>query len=38
MNRYESDEDRAHYIKLQSYIPDMFGESVEPTGTMPQMS
>jgi hypothetical protein len=30
LNRYESGEDRAHYIKMQNYALDMFGEVVEP--------
>lgn len=30
LNRYESGKDRAHYIKLQNYCLDMFGEIVEP--------
>lgn len=30
LNRYESGKDRAHYIKLQNYAMDMFGEVVEP--------
>jgi hypothetical protein len=30
LNRYESSQDRAHYIKLQNYCLDMFGEIVEP--------
>lgn len=29
-NRYESGKDRAHYIKLQNYALDMFGEIIEP--------
>jgi hypothetical protein len=31
LNRYESCKDRAHYIKMQNYCIDMFGESVEPS-------
>lgn len=30
LNRYESCKDRAHYIKLQNYALDMFGEVIEP--------
>jgi hypothetical protein len=30
LNRYESGEDRAWYIKLQNYALDMFGEAIEP--------
>lgn len=30
LNRYESGKDRAHYIKLQNYCLDMFGEVIEP--------
>lgn len=30
LNRYESCKDRAHYIKLQNYCLDMFGEIVMP--------
>lgn len=30
LNRYESGKDRAHYIKLQNYCMDMFGEIIEP--------
>lgn len=30
LNRYESGKDRAHYIKLQNYALDMFGETIEP--------
>lgn len=30
LNRYESSKDRAHYIKLQNYCLDMFGEVIEP--------
>lgn len=31
LNRYESCKDRAHYIKLQNYALDMFGEIIEPS-------
>jgi hypothetical protein len=31
LNRYESYEDRAHYIHLQNYCIDMFAEILEPT-------
>lgn len=30
LNRYESEHDRKHSIKLQNYCIDMFGEIVEP--------
>lgn len=30
LNRYESGKDRAHYIKIQNYALDMFGEVIEP--------
>lgn len=30
LNRYESACDRAHYIKMQNYCIDMFGEIIEP--------
>lgn len=30
LNRYESKCDREHYIKMQNYCIDMFGEVVEP--------
>lgn len=30
LNRYESKCDRDHYIKLQNYCIDMFGEVIEP--------
>ena len=30
LNRYESGKDRAHYIKLQNYCLDMFGEIIQP--------
>lgn len=30
LNRYESSKDRKHYIKLQNYVLDMFGEIIEP--------
>lgn len=30
LNRYESGKDLAHYIKLQNYALDMFGEAIEP--------
>lgn len=30
LNCYESGKDRAHYIKIQNYALDMFGESIEP--------
>ena len=30
LNRYESGKDRAHYIKLQNFALDMFGEIIEP--------
>lgn len=30
LNRYESGEDRAWYIKMQNYALDMFGEVLEP--------
>ena len=31
LNRYESKCDRDHYIKMQNYCIDMFGEVIEPT-------
>lgn len=31
LNRYESGKDRAHYIKLQNYCLDMFGEILQPS-------
>lgn len=31
LNRYESGKDRAHYIKLQNYALDMFGEILQPS-------
>lgn len=31
LNRYESCKDRAHYIKLQNYALDMFGEIIQPS-------
>lgn len=31
LNRYESGKDRAHYIKLQNYALDMFGEILRPS-------
>lgn len=31
LNRYESGEDRAHYIKIQNYTLDMFGEILQPS-------
>lgn len=31
LNRYESRKDRAHYIKLQNYALDMFGEILQPS-------
>lgn len=31
LNRYESQCDRDHYIKMQNYCIDMFGEVIEPT-------
>lgn len=31
LNRYESSKDRAHYIKLQNYAMDMFGEAIQPS-------
>lgn len=31
LNRYEAECDRKHYIKLQNYAIDMFGEVIEPT-------
>lgn len=31
LNRYESCKDRAHYIKLQNYALDMFGEILQPS-------
>lgn len=31
LNRYESGKDRAHYIKLQNYALDMFGEVIQPS-------
>ena len=31
LNRYESGKDRAHYIELQNYAPDMFGEILQPS-------
>lgn len=31
LNRYESGKDRAHYIKLQNYVLDMFGETLQPS-------
>ena len=31
LNRYESGKDRAHYIKLQNYALDMFGEILHPS-------
>lgn len=31
LNRYESKCDRDHYIKIQNYCIDMFGEVIEPT-------
>lgn len=30
LNRYESRKDRAHYIKLQNYVLDMFEEIIAP--------
>lgn len=30
LNRYESKCDREHYIKMQNYCIDMFGEAIEP--------
>lgn len=30
LNWYESGRDRAHYIRLQSYCLDMFGEEIQP--------
>lgn len=30
LNRYESGKDREHYIKIQNYCLDMFGEVVQP--------
>lgn len=30
LNRYESGCDRCHYIKMQNYCIDMFGEVIEP--------
>ena len=30
LNRYESGKDRAHYIKLQNYCLDLFGEILQP--------
>lgn len=30
LNRYESCKDLAHYIRLQNYCVDMFGEVIEP--------
>lgn len=31
LNLYESGKDRAHYIKLQNYCLDMFGEIIQPS-------
>lgn len=31
LNRYESGKDRAHYIKIQNYTLDMFGEVIQPS-------
>jgi hypothetical protein len=31
LNRYESGEDREHYIRMQNYALDMFGETLEPS-------
>lgn len=31
LNRYESGKDRVHYIKLQNYALDMFGEILQPS-------
>ena len=31
LNRYESGKDRSHYIKLQNYALDMFGEILQPS-------
>lgn len=31
LNRYESGKDRAHYIKLQNYALDMFGDAIQPS-------
>lgn len=30
LNRFESGEDRAWYVKMQNYVLDMFGEVLEP--------
>lgn len=30
LNRYESEQDRRHYIEMQNYCIDMFGELIEP--------
>lgn len=30
LNRYESARDRCHYIRMQNYCIDMFGEVIEP--------
>lgn len=30
LNRFESNCDRAHYIKIQNYCVDMFGDIIEP--------
>jgi hypothetical protein len=31
LNRYESAEDRTHYVEMQNYCLDMFGETPEPS-------